>query len=94
MFPVELLLKGKVTYLFIVVYHFMLFKYLLKNFFRFNDLDHIQKCALFLYVAFWMCSASFEPDFGSWIRHEGVSFPIIILLLSKIRNNSLYEQKS
>lgn len=85
MFPIELLLKGKVTYIFIVVYHFMLFTYLIKCFTRFKWLVDSQKMALYLYLAFWMCSASFEPDFGSWIRHEGVAFPVIILLLSRTK---------
>lgn len=37
--------------------------------------------ALYLYLAFLLCSAAFEPDFGSWIRHEGVAFPVILLIL-------------
>lgn len=85
MFPVELLLKGKVTYIFIVVYHAMLFGYLYKSFVNFKQLTDNHKYALYLYIAFWLCSASFEPDFGSWIRHEGVALPVIILLLSKTR---------
>ncbi len=83
MFPIELLLKGKITYIFIIVYHFMLFSYLLKSFINFKNITVSHKCALYLYIAFWICSASFEPDFGSWIRHEGVAFPVIILLLSR-----------
>lgn len=91
MFPVELLLKGKVTYLFVVVYHFMLVKYLLKSFIQFKTLTDSHKCALYLYIAFWICSTSFEPDFGSWVRHEAVAFPIIILLLSKNRKTELIQ---
>ncbi len=89
MFPIELLLKGKVTYLFIIAYHFMLFKYLLKSFTDFKSLTDTHKYALYLYIAFWMCSASFEPDYGSWIRHEGVAFPVIILLLNRNRKPEL-----
>lgn len=85
MFPIELLLKGKITYVFIIVYHFMLFLFLVKSFIQHNiaNSDNSQKLALYLYVAFWLCSAAFEPDFGSWIRHEGVAFPVILLLLSQ-----------
>ncbi len=89
MFPIELLLKGKVTYLFIVVYHGMLFRYLFKSFVNFKHLQDTHKVAIYLYIAFWMCSASFEPDFGSWIRHEGVAFPIIILLLYNSKKRQL-----
>ncbi len=81
MFPIELLLKGKVTYIFIVAYHTMLFSYLYRSFMNFRSQCDIKKSAIYLYVAFWLCSASFEPDFGSWTRHEGVAFPVIIMLL-------------
>lgn len=37
--------------------------------------------ALYLYLAYLLCSASFEPDFGSWSRHQGVFFPILLLIL-------------
>ena len=37
--------------------------------------------AFYLYLAFLLCSAAFEPDFGSWIRHQGVALPIILLIL-------------
>lgn len=37
--------------------------------------------ALYLYLAYLLCSAMFEPDFGSWLRHESAALPIILLLL-------------
>lgn len=37
--------------------------------------------ALYLYLAFLLCSAMFEPDFGSWLRHESVAIPIILMML-------------
>ena len=37
--------------------------------------------ALYTYVAFLLCSAMFEPDFGSWLRHQCVALPIIIYML-------------
>ena len=37
--------------------------------------------ALYTYLAFLLCSAMFEPDFGSWLRHQSVAFPIIIYIL-------------
>ncbi len=37
--------------------------------------------ALYTYLAFLLCSAMFEPDFGSWLRHQCVALPVIIFIL-------------
>lgn len=135
MFPVELLLRGKVTYIFLIVFQFMLVKFISRAFALNKDKEEedeeedeeeeddqseeedveekeedeedseeedeeeddeeedervvamqedrkdIRRCALYLYLAFLLCSACFEPDFGSWIRHQGVTFPVLILIL-------------
>lgn len=31
-----------------------------------------------VYIGFFLCSVFFEPDFGSWVRHEISIFPILI----------------
>ena len=36
--------------------------------------------ALLVYFAFLFASASFEVDYGSWIRHCAVTFPILLLM--------------
>lgn len=46
-----------------------------------RDQIETRTAALYLYIAFLLCSAAFEPDFGSWTRHQGVAFPIILLML-------------
>ena len=46
-----------------------------------EDRRQTRTAALYLYLAFLLCSAAFEPDFGSWIRHQGVALPIILLIL-------------
>ena len=48
---------------------------------REEDRRQTRTAALYLYLAFLLCSAAFEPDFGSWIRHQGVALPIILLIL-------------
>jgi len=48
---------------------------------RDEDRRQTRTAALYLYLAFLFCSAAFEPDFGSWIRHQGVALPIILLIL-------------
>nr|WP_302830146.1 hypothetical protein [uncultured Bacteroides sp.] len=92
LFPIELLLKGKITYLFLLANQFLLVLFMVKAFKGMErqkkNLGKIQmrhastrELALFTYIAFLLCSAAFEPDFGSWIRHQGVTFPIMILIL-------------
>lgn len=141
LFPLELLLRGKVTYIFLIVFQLLLVKFIVKAFIsnqqdvedemaeemeedeeedesiekieekddedeiekiedeedeedeeedddkdeyeiaKRQDRKDIRRCALYLYLAFLLCSACFEPDFGSWIRHQGVTFPVLILLL-------------
>lgn len=142
MFPVELLIKGKVTYIFLIVFQFLLAGFIGNAFYQRNKMLKIdegeyeedddeaedndddeasedeeevedseseddneeideeeeaeedeairakerdrQDCrtaALYLYLAFLLCSAAFEPDFGSWIRHEGITLPVLLLIL-------------
>lgn len=137
MFPLELLIKGKIKYIFFIVFQSLLVMFIGRAFInrKKNDIaldeeeeegeednievviidDNVEKeadlheeyegekeeyddqsdsrlqqeedrrlsrtSALYLYLAFLSCSAAFEPDFGSWIRHQGVALPIILLIL-------------
>ena len=82
MFPIELLFKLKFTYLFLIVYQWLLAMFLMRTFrLRDKKRNPTRTVAMYLYIAFLLCSAAFEPDFGSWIRHQGVAFPIILLLI-------------
>lgn len=137
MFPIELLIKGKATYIFLIVFQAFLAFFIGKAFIKRNKMKkeeeelldeeveeeedkeedgeeeeeedmeeekeevdddeeeeeqnaafekrkERQDCrtaALYLYLAFLLCSAAFEPDFGSWIRHEGITLPVLLLML-------------
>lgn len=82
MVPIELLFKLKVTYLFLLVYQGFLLQFLIRTFkFRDKQRNPTRTIAMYLYIAFLLCSAAFEPDFGSWVRHQGVAFPVILLLI-------------
>lgn len=82
MIPIELLFKLKVTYLFMLVYQGLLLQFLIRTFkFRDKKRNPTRTIAMYLYIAFLLCSAAFEPDYGSWTRHQGVAFPIILLLI-------------
>lgn len=82
MIPIELLFKLKVTYLFLLVYQGLLLTFLARTFRnRDKQQNPTRTIAMYLYMAFLLCSAAFEPDFGSWVRHQGVAFPVILLLI-------------
>lgn len=132
MFPVELLIKGKATYIFLIAFQFLLAGFIANAFISRNkmlkeeeevveeeedleasedadedveeeeetieteedeeeedetiaekkrDRQDCRTAALYLYLAFLLCSAAFEPDFGSWIRHEGITLPILLFIL-------------
>lgn len=81
LFPVEILIKGNITYFIAVFYQFLLWGILIRAFKRRGSDNATQTVALYLYIAFLLCSAAFEPDFGSWMRHQGVAFPVILLMI-------------
>ena len=81
MFPVELLVRFKATYLIFIVYQGMLFYFLLVAL-RNRKINPLERnLATDLYIAIWLTSAAFEPDFGSWIRHQSVSLPVMLYML-------------
>ena len=79
LFPIELLLLGP-KYFIYVLYQLMITLVVLKNTKNINKYSPRRRIALYIYIAFLMGSATFEPDFGSWIRHEAVLFPIFMLI--------------
>ncbi len=82
MIPIELLFKGKVTYILCIIYQIMLLTFLIRTFkSRNRKTNPTRTIALYFYFAFLLCSAAFEPDFGSWMRHQGVAFPVILMLI-------------
>lgn len=139
MFPIELLVKGKATYIFLIVFQILIALFISNAFIKRNkmrkeeeeeleeedyaveeeeseeeeegeeeeenddiegeddekededeqiaaferrlDRQNCRTAALYLYLAFLLCSAAFEPDFGSWIRHEGITLPVLLLML-------------
>lgn len=81
MFPVELLARFKPTYFIFIVYQGMLFYFLLVALRRRRINPVERNLATDLYIAIWLTSAAFEPDFGSWIRHQSVALPAMLYML-------------
>ncbi len=81
MFPLELLFRFKSTYVIFIIFQGMLF-YVLFNNLKFRKYNTVEMAlATDLYIAFWLTSAAFEPDFGSWIRHQSVVLPVMLYML-------------
>lgn len=74
-FPVELVRSG-VFYLPFFAFQVFLIIYLGKAFLRLYRMDTKQVLALSIFVAYFMGSVLFEPDFGSFVRHEAATFPV------------------
>ena len=52
-----------------------------------------QNLALYIYIAFILGSATFEPDFGSWVRHEAATFPILMIVTKIVQMDEKIEQE-
>lgn len=90
-FPIELVRFGP-KYILYFIYQIMLGYYVIRKLIYFKKLNCNQKLALYIYIAFLLGSATFEPDFGSWVRHEAVLFPIMLYLGDFIKDKeNIYE---
>lgn len=78
LFPVELV-SGGVFYLPFLVFQVLLLYYMYKNIKEVHQISDNNVIALSVFIAFFMGSVLFEPDFGSFARHEAAAFPVIIL---------------
>ena len=79
-FPIELI-KGGIYYIPFVVFEFFLIYYIRKAIFRLYVMDFKQILALSVFLAYFLGSVLFEPDFGSFVRHEASTFPILYILI-------------
>lgn len=92
MFPVELLTKG-IIYTPFIVYQIMVTTYIISLLLRLRNIqEKRQFIALCLFLGYTIASATFEPDFGSWVRHESSTFPLLILcILPYQKRTTLYQ---
>ncbi|WP_143005260.1 hypothetical protein [Selenomonas ruminantium] len=80
LFPVELILFGPkfLAFLGVQLTYTIAFLY---AFWHKISVEGIERIAVLIYLAFVGMSATFEPDFGSWIRHECIIFPVLLIAL-------------
>ena len=81
MFPVELIVKG-IKYWPFVIYQVFVTFYLFRSI---KEIDikteeRSRLVGLCVIAAFFLTSFVFEPDFGSWVRHETTAFPLMMFV--------------
>lgn len=89
MIPIELLLKSP-GYAPFFVYQIFILVYLFKALANIKTMDKKMVVALSCFVAYFFGSVVFEPDFGSWVRHEATTFPVFQLLVyqNRVQNSA------
>lgn len=80
LFPVELLMGG-VFYFPFFAFQVMIFIYIFVNVKNLYMIENQNIIALSIYIAFFMGSVIFEPDFGSFARHEAAAFPVLMVFV-------------
>lgn len=79
MFPVELLIKSPGYFPF-VIYQVFLLVYWIRAIKNIKTINNHGLLALICFTSYIFGSFTFEPDFGSWVRHEAASFPVFYVL--------------
>lgn len=83
LFPIELVGRG-MKYLLFICYQLCMTGYWFSGGVKRQQEKQLRDCewlAFFLYVAFTMVIAIFEYDFGSWVRHESVLMPLMLVCM-------------
>lgn len=81
MIPVELALRG-VYYWPFCIFQLMVTLYMVHLIRQLNRINEpVLFLALCVYMGYALASFIFEPDFGSWVRHETATFPVLHLLV-------------
>lgn len=79
MIPIELVMFGP-KYWPYVAYQVMITFYVVMALKNIKKNHKSKNVALYVYLGFLCGSATFEPDFGSWVRHEAAIAPILFIL--------------
>lgn len=96
MIPAELLKNG-VFYVPFVAYQVFILYYFVKSLKKMNkDTNNMEVIALAAFCGYLLGSFMFEPDFGSFVRHEAATFPILhVMAVNKSnyfgKNNKIKE---
>lgn len=84
LFPIELIVKG-VYYWIFIGFQLLCTYCLFKKLKYYKILSVKEKMCLCLILAYYVTGVFFEPDFGSFVRHEAATAPIWFALVNGIR---------
>ena len=82
--PVELI-PMSIKYWPYVFYQILITYFIVKSIINIKSNTKEENLSLYIYLAFLLGSAAFEPDFGSWVRHEATVFPILLIITKTIK---------
>ena len=80
MLPIELLPRGLYYFPFFIFQILCTFS-LLECIAKFNKLSENTRLAFYIMCAYYLVAFLFEPDFGSFVRHEAATFPVLYYLV-------------
>ena len=78
-FPLELMPMGPKYWIY-VIYQLMMTLLMFRTLAHLRENKQSVNLALCVYLGFSLGSGLFEPDYGSWIRHEAVCFAVIFIM--------------
>lgn len=81
LFPIEMAKEGVGYIPFFVLQIFLLY-FLVRCLSKIRSINEENVIGLCIYISYFMCSVLFEPDFGSFARHESGTLPILILFIA------------
>ena len=90
-FPVELLRLG-VKYYPYVAYQMFTSILMLKALCSYRKNTREENIALILYMGFLFASCTFEVDFGAWVRHGAVTFPVLVVMIGATKLRTKREE--
>jgi len=90
--PIELIPLG-IKYIPFIIYQVLVTINLKRAIKTLKSNSNIRNLAIFIYLAFILGSAIFEPDYGSWVRHESASFPIMYFVIDSYRKKCKKKDK-
>lgn len=88
LFPFELITKG-VYYWPFCIFQFLCTYKLIQNIIGYKSLADTDKIYMNIMIAYYITSVFFEPDFGTFIRHEIATAPVLFeLMLTNLKKNT------
>lgn len=85
MIPIELIVKSPVYAPFVIFQIFILYYYI-RVMINIKKININMVLVLSCFSAYLFGSFIFEPDFGSWVRHESATFPIMQMMVLQSEN--------